>query len=108
MEIDNSLIFSGDEFALRDGGSLFCKEDHDHLGKTNQTSSIEHNNNNAFLNNNNNTNSSNNQTRIGNNNHSSEMGSMSGEIFMHIFSVMDVAKFFQIHVGVIFLWSYIL
>ena len=62
----------GDEFALRDGGSLYCKEDHDVLEKTSQTSlvpSLEQNNNN------------NNNTSISNNNHSSELGSMSGELF---------------------------
>lgn len=64
----------GDEFALRDGGTLYCKEDHDVLEKTSPTStiapsSIENNNNNNIttLSNNN------------NNNHSSELGSMSGK-----------------------------
>lgn len=68
----------GDEFALRDGGSLFCKEDHDVLEKTSQTPGqtvLEPNNNNITSNNNNN----NNNTNLSNNNHSSELGSMSGE-----------------------------
>lgn len=62
------FLFQGDEFALRDGGSLYCKEDHDVLEKSSQNSlvsSIENNNNN-------------NNTTISNNNHSSELGSMSG------------------------------
>lgn len=63
----------GDEFALRDGGSLYCKEDHDVLEKS-QTpgqTTLEPNNNNITSNNNN--------TSLSNNNHSSELGSMSGE-----------------------------
>lgn len=59
----------GDEFALRDGGSLFCKEDHDafeKFGPPHKAPTIEN------INNNNNTN-------LSNNNHSSELGSMSGE-----------------------------
>lgn len=73
-----SLSSEGDEFALRDGGSLYCKEDHDVLEKTTQTNlnTIEHNNNNAMLNNNN---TISNTTSLSNNNHSSELGSMSGE-----------------------------
>ncbi|KAL5280069.1 ISL1 family protein [Megaselia abdita] len=54
----------GQEFALRDGGVLYCKEDHDILEKSHsQTniSSIETNNN----------------TNLNNNNHSSELGSLS-------------------------------
>lgn len=73
----------GDEFALRDGGSLYCKEDHDVLEKSVQTnvSSVEHNNNNnAMLNNNNTIGSNNNSTTL--NNHSSELGSMSGETLL--------------------------
>lgn len=73
----NILIFScfffrtikGDEFALRDGGSLYCKEDHDVLEKSAQSRvalPIESNNN----------------TNLSNNNHSSELGSMSGESMM--------------------------
>lgn len=84
-------LIPGDEFALRDGGSLFCKEDHDHLGKSSQPSSIEHNNNNAMLNNNN-TISSQNQTSLGNNNHSSEMGSMSGKMQTHFDFYYKTAK----------------
>lgn len=62
----------GDEFALRDGGSLYCKEDNDRIEKASLgivPPPIESNNNN---NNNNNTN-------LSNNNHSSELGSMSGK-----------------------------
>lgn len=65
---------------MRDGGSLYCKEDHDVLEKTTQTNlnnTIEHNNNNALLNNNN---TISNTTSLSNNNHSSELGSMSGEL----------------------------
>jgi insulin gene enhancer protein ISL-1 len=74
-------LIPGDEFALRDGGSLYCKEDHDVLEKSTITSlatTIETNNNN---NNNNNTNFSNNN----NNNHSSELGSMSGKLISFFF-----------------------
>lgn len=63
------VVVAGDEFALRDGGSLFCKEDHDSLekfGQTQKAPTIE------CINNNNNTN-------LSNNNHSSELGSMSGK-----------------------------
>lgn len=71
----------GDEFALRDGGILYCKEDHDVLEKSSQSSltssSIESNNNNSCSNNNNHSSLSN------NNNHSSELGSMSGESKIH-------------------------
>lgn len=58
--------FSGDEFALREGGSLYCKNDHDVLEKSAQSRVapvIESNNN----------------TNLNNNNHSSELGSMSGK-----------------------------
>lgn len=67
------FLCPGDEFALRDGGSLYCKEDHDVLEKS-QTpgqTTLEPNNNNITSNNNN--------TSLSNNNHSSELGSMSGE-----------------------------
>lgn len=60
------MSIAGDEFALREGGSLYCKEDHDLLEKTAQSRvapTIESNNN----------------TNLSNNNHSSELGSMSGE-----------------------------
>ena len=61
----------GDEFALRDGGDLYCKQDHDHMEKTSVPTpphlpSAESNNN----------------TSLSNNNHSSnsmELGCMSGE-----------------------------
>lgn len=64
----------GDEFALREGGSLYCKNDHDNLEKSAQSRVapiIESNNN----------------THLNNNNHSSEVGSMSGKavISVHIF-----------------------
>lgn len=58
--------FTGDEFALREGGSLYCKDDHDVLEKSAQSRVapvIESNNN----------------TNLNNNNHSSELGSMSGK-----------------------------
>lgn len=68
-------VILGDEFALRDGGVLYCKEDHDIMEKSAQgsiqSSTVENNNNN---NNNNIT------TLSNNNNHSSELGSMSGEL----------------------------
>ncbi|XP_052866747.1 insulin gene enhancer protein isl-1-like [Anopheles cruzii] len=80
-------LIPGDEFALRDGGSLYCKEDHDHLEKTSQNGlipGVEPNNNisgNANANNNNisstNNNNNNNNSSLSNNNHSSELGSMS-------------------------------
>lgn len=57
---------TGDEFALREGGSLYCKNDHDVLEKSAQSRVapiIESNNN----------------TNLNNNNHSSEIGSMSGK-----------------------------
>lgn len=60
------LSFVGDEFALREGGSLYCKDDHDVLEKSAQSRVapvIESNNN----------------TNLNNNNHSSELGSMSGK-----------------------------
>ncbi|KAL9931052.1 LIM1_Isl and LIM2_Isl domain-containing protein tup isoform 1-T1 [Glossina fuscipes fuscipes] len=67
-------LVPGDEFALRDGGVLYCKDDHDVLEKSSQSSltssSIESNNNNSCSNNNN-------HTSLSNNNHSSELGSMS-------------------------------
>uniref|UniRef100_A0A182N8P9 Insulin gene enhancer protein ISL-1 n=1 Tax=Anopheles dirus TaxID=7168 RepID=A0A182N8P9_9DIPT len=77
-------LIPGDEFALRDGGSLYCKEDHDHLEKTSQNGLIqgaEPNNNisgNANANNNNiSSTNNNNNNSLSNNNHSSELGSMS-------------------------------
>ncbi|XP_055304847.1 insulin gene enhancer protein ISL-2B isoform X2 [Sitodiplosis mosellana] len=57
-------LVPGDEFALREGGSLYCKNDHDNLEKSAQSRVapiIESNNN----------------THLNNNNHSSEIGSMS-------------------------------
>lgn len=66
---NNKYQFSfslGDEFALREGGSLYCKYDHDNLEKSAQSRVapiIESNNN----------------THLNNNNHSSEIGSMSGK-----------------------------
>lgn len=77
---------TGDEFALRDGGTLYCKEDHDVLEKTSPTapiapSSIENNNNNNNI-----------TTLSNNNNHSSELGSMSGEDLRIIFSQMFFFK----------------
>lgn len=78
----------GDEFALRDGGSLYCKEDHDVLEKSSQTpgqTTLEPNNNNITSNNNNNTTA----TTLSNNNHSSELGSMSGEYLRWGGSIVD-------------------
>lgn len=91
MKVANFHVFhpkQGDEFALRGGGLLYCKEDHDVLEKTTQTNlnTIEHNNNNAMLNNNN-TISSSHTTSLSNNNHSSELGSMSGERNFEAFMV---------------------
>ncbi|XP_037025370.1 insulin gene enhancer protein ISL-1 isoform X7 [Bradysia coprophila] len=60
-------LLIGDEFALRDGGSLYCKADNDMLEKSSLSivaPSLESNNNN-------------NNTNLSNNNHSSEIGSMS-------------------------------
>lgn len=65
------IYFAGDEFALRDGGSLYCKEDHDLMEKSAQSRvapPIESNNN----------------TNLSNNNHSSEVGSMSGECLLRL------------------------
>ncbi|XP_035775897.1 insulin gene enhancer protein isl-1-like [Anopheles albimanus] len=74
-------LIPGDEFALRDGGSLYCKEDHDHLEKTSQNGllpGVEPNNNISANANNNTINSTNNNnSSLSNNNHSSELGSMS-------------------------------
>lgn len=76
----------GDEFALREGGSLYCKDDHDVLEKSAQTRVapiIESNNN----------------TNLNNNNHSSELGSMSGKQHIDFFfylprtvSILNVVK----------------
>lgn len=58
--------FVGDEFALREGGSLYCKNDHDVLEKSAQSRVV------PII-------ESNNNTNLNNNNHSSELGSMSGK-----------------------------
>ncbi|CAH1099460.1 unnamed protein product [Psylliodes chrysocephalus] len=55
-------LVPGDEFALRDGGVLYCKEDHDAMEKTTpptagHTPSAESNNNTSLSNNNHNSNS---------------------------------------------------
>ena len=104
------MIFSikGDEFALRDGGSLYCKEDHDVLEKSALThhTSIEHNNNNIPMLNNNNTNMNNNTnhstTILSNNNHSSELGSMSGKViavlFIYFINILKVYFYRQKYV----------
>lgn len=66
----------GDEFALREGGSLYCKDDHDVLEKSAQSRvapTIESNNN----------------TNLNNNNHSSELGSMSGMCEMKMIQFSD-------------------
>lgn len=64
-------LVPGDEFALRDGGHLYCKEDHDHMEKTSAPSTPHAG-----------AAESNNNTSLSNNNHnstSSEMGCMSGK-----------------------------
>lgn len=66
VELTDHIYFVGDEFALREGGSLYCKDDHDVLEKSAQSRLpliVESNNN----------------TNLSNNNHSSEVGSMSGK-----------------------------
>ncbi|KYB26801.1 Protein lin-11-like Protein [Tribolium castaneum] len=55
-------LVPGDEFALRDGGNLYCKEDHDHMEKTSipttpHLPSTESNNNTSLSNNNHNSSS---------------------------------------------------
>jgi hypothetical protein len=77
----NSVLFFkfyiGDEFALRDGNSLFCKMDNDALDKLAQSeldsSGIEFRDGNNQIT----TNST------GSNNNSSEFGSMSGKLRYH-------------------------
>lgn len=71
---------TGDEFALRDGSSLFCKEDHDVLEKSNQNSLtlLESNNNNTTIQNNNSVMISGSRKMSLSNNHFSELGSVSG------------------------------
>ncbi|XP_026466337.1 insulin gene enhancer protein ISL-1 isoform X1 [Ctenocephalides felis] len=66
-------LIPGDEFALREGGALYCKEDHDALEKSSQQQGVvtQTTHPGALESNNNNSISSN------NNNHSSELGSMS-------------------------------
>ncbi|KAB0803907.1 hypothetical protein PPYR_00877, partial [Photinus pyralis] len=61
-------LVPGDEFALRDGGALYCKEDHDVMEKTSAPSTPHPGT------------ESNNNTSLSNNNHSStstELGCMS-------------------------------
>ncbi|XP_011559702.3 insulin gene enhancer protein ISL-1 isoform X3 [Plutella xylostella] len=57
-------LIPGDEFALREGGALYCREDHDVLEKSTTTPSGGESNNN---------------TTLSNNNPHLELGSMSGE-----------------------------
>lgn len=62
-------LVPGDEFALRDGGALYCKEDHDVMEKSSSAPATPHP-------------ESNNNTSLSNNNHNSnstELGCMSGE-----------------------------
>lgn len=70
---------TGDEFALRDGSSLFCKEDHDVLEKSNQNSLtlLESNNNNTTIQNNNSVMISGSRKSL---NQFSEHGSISGNV----------------------------
>lgn len=63
-------LVPGDEFALRDGGALYCKEDHDVMEKSNSAPATPHS-------------ESNNNTSLSNNNHNSnstELGCMSGKL----------------------------
>lgn len=63
-------LVPGDEFALRDGGALYCKEDHDHMEKSSVPTTPHSGG------------ESNNNTSLSNNNHSNnstELGCMSGE-----------------------------
>lgn len=69
---------TGDEFALRDGSSLFCKEDHDVLEKSNSLTLLESNNNNTTIQNNNSVMISGSRKMSLSNNHFSELGSVSG------------------------------
>lgn len=78
----NAFVFiKGDEFALREGGALYCKKDHDVLEETIQIDSniTEHNNNNALINNNNTIKSNSQTSTLSNNNLTSELGSISGK-----------------------------
>jgi hypothetical protein len=78
----NSVLFIkstnlGDEFALRDGNSLFCKDDNDALDKLAQsemnTAGIDFRDGNKMTTN-----------TAGSNNNSSEFGSMSGMLSLSI------------------------
>lgn len=86
----------GDEFALREGGSLYCKDDHDVLEKSIQIDSnpAEHNNNNAMINNNNTINSNSQTSILSNNNLTSELGSVSGKgnifFFLRFFKTCSI------------------
>lgn len=67
-------LVPGDEFALRDGGALYCKEDHDVMEKTATPAGTPHPAGGPQT-------ESNNNTSLSNNNHSStstELGCMSG------------------------------
>lgn len=83
MQLLNLLFFSpGDEFALRDGNTLFCKMDNDALDKLAQTdvesAAIDfRDGSNQVVTTTTTTNSTNNSS--GSNNNSSEFGSMSGK-----------------------------
>lgn len=64
-------LIPGDEFALRDGGLLYCKEDHDVMEKTSAPTTPHPGQ------------ESNNNTSLSNNNHSNnstELGCMSGNL----------------------------
>lgn len=63
-------LVPGDEFALREGGALYCKEDHDTMEKTSAPTTPHP------------VSESNNNTSLSNNNHTSnsaELGCMSGK-----------------------------
>lgn len=71
-------FYKGDEFALRDGGTLYCKEDHDVIEKSVKLSLKSIDKHNAHSSSITCTPSSTILTSVGNNT-SSELGSMSGE-----------------------------
>lgn len=76
-------LVPGDEFALRDGGALYCKEDHDVMEKSTTPSGTPHPGGGTAAA----AAESNNNTSLSNNNHSStstELGCMSGELSFHV------------------------
>lgn len=78
-------LVPGDEFALRDGGALYCKEDHDVMEKSSAPPTPHPGS------------ESNNNTSLSNNNHSNnstELGCMSGKLktFFFIPSVTSLIQ----------------